>query len=317
MHAPDHLLNASLSATTAVVAAGGLAYAVHRLRTGEERRWIPLTVATTGFVFAAQMVNFPVLSGTSGHLIGAALAVALVGPWLAMLSIALVLTVQSVVFADGGLTALGTNVLLMSLVGVAVATTVSVLVRRMSGSENRPLLGAALGAVASVPVGAAVLAGLIGVGGTSSVPFGAVLGSMVGVHALIGAGEAVITVAVLAAVMALAPGLAAADTRPLQRDRRGFGVGALGAMAGVSAVLLTSVASTDPDGLEAVSLTYGIDALTSPHLWGTTLLADYGAVNGVPTALAGLAGLLLTAAASWLLLQFVGRGRASARFATN
>jgi cobalt/nickel transport system permease protein len=247
-----------------------------------------------------------VLPGTSGHLIGAALAVALVGPWLAVLSLALVLTIQSVVFADGGLTALGTNVLLMALVGVGVAAAVNALVQRSSTGRDRPRLGAALGAAASVPISAAVLAALIGIGGTSSAPFGDVLGSMIGIHALIGLGEAVITVAVLAAVMALAPGLAVADSRPLQHDRRRSGTGVLAA-AGVSAVLLTSVASTDPDGLEAVSTTYSLDALTSAHLWGSSLLAEYGAVNGVPVALAGIAGLLLTAAATWSILQFLGR----------
>ena len=116
MHVPDHFLNDPTSATTAVVSLAAVGYAAYRAREDLTPRRVALTAATTGFVFAVQMVNFPILPGVSGHLLGGALAAILVGPFTGALCIALVLTVQALLFADGGVTALGANITNMAVI---------------------------------------------------------------------------------------------------------------------------------------------------------------------------------------------------------
>ena len=176
-----------------------------------------LTVAA--FVFATQMINFPVGAGTSGHLMGGALAAALVGPWTGILVIAVVLLVQCLLFADGGLTALGTNITLLGVVGVGVAWLVIVAVRAVL--PRRPasvVLAAAVAAFISVPVTATVFTLLFAVGGVADVPVGTVLTAMVGWHTLIGIGEAAITALVVSSVVSARPDLVYA-ARPLLRSR--------------------------------------------------------------------------------------------------
>ena len=121
MHVPDGFLDAPTSVGTAAVAVVGVAVAMRGSRRELDDRTAPLAGLVAAFVFAAQMVNFPVGAGTSGHLLGGALAVALVGPWTAVLAVSVVLLVQALLFADGGTTALGTNIVLLGLVGPAVA----------------------------------------------------------------------------------------------------------------------------------------------------------------------------------------------------
>ncbi len=207
MHVPDGFLDAPTSLATAAVAAGAVAVALKKSRDELDDLTAPLAGLTACFVFAVQMMNFPVAAGTSGHLMGGALTAALVGPWTAVLCLTVVLLVQAVAFADGGLTALGTNVLLIGVVTVLVGWTVLRLVTRLWRSRLGVLVGAGLGAFLSVPVAALVFVGLFAVGGVTDVPLGTVTAFMTGVHALIGLGEAAITVAVLGAVLAVRPDL--------------------------------------------------------------------------------------------------------------
>lgn len=137
MHVPDHMLNDPTSAATGAVACAAIAYAAYRSREDLTRQRIALTAATGAVVFALQMVNYPVAAGTSGHLMGGVLAAALVGPWLGMLAVTLVLLVQATLFADGGLTALGTNTLLMAVTGVAVGWAVTQAVQHLRGAGSR------------------------------------------------------------------------------------------------------------------------------------------------------------------------------------
>ena len=116
MHIPDGFINAPVSAAGAVVAVGGLAVAVRKASADLDEKAVPLAGLTSAYVFAMQMLNFPVASGTSGHLIGGCLAAVLVGPWLACIVMAVVLGVQALVFADGGLSALGLNIIVMGFV---------------------------------------------------------------------------------------------------------------------------------------------------------------------------------------------------------
>lgn len=209
MHVPDHFLDPQTSAATAVVALAGVALAARASR-GElpERDRVPMAGLVATFVFAAQMLNFGVGGGTSGHLMGGALAAVLVGPATAVLCLAAVLAVQAVLFADGGITALGTNVTLMALVGVLVGWAAFRALLRLA--PNRPAavpLSAALAAFLSVPASAVAFAGLYAVGGTADVEPAAVAAAMLGWHTVIGVGEAAITLVAVTAVMWVRPDL--------------------------------------------------------------------------------------------------------------
>jgi len=208
MPVPDGFLDAPTSVATGVVAAAGIAVALRRARHELDDRTAPLAGLVATFVFATQMLNFPVASGTSGHLLGGALAAVLVGPATALLCMSVVFLVQCLLFADGGITALGTNIFLMGIVTVVVGWLVfrvaqSVLARRLS--MVAPAAGVA--ALVSVPVAALAFVGLYAVGGTVDLPLGSLATAMVGVHTLIGIGEAVITLLAVGSIVAVRPDL--------------------------------------------------------------------------------------------------------------
>lgn len=208
MHVPDGFLNAPTSVTTAVVAVAGVGLALRGARRELDDRTAPMAGLVATFVFAAQMVNFPVGAGTSGHLLGGTLAAVLVGPWTGVLCVSVVLLVQALLMADGGITALGTNITLMALVGLAVgwlAFRLALLLLPRRIGYVAP--AAAFGALVSVPAAAAAFTGLFVLGGTAPVDAGAVLLAMVGWHCVIGVGEAVITALVVGSVLAVRPDL--------------------------------------------------------------------------------------------------------------
>jgi cobalt/nickel transport system permease protein len=229
VHVPDGFLDVPTSVATAALAAGTVAVALKKSREELDDLTAPLAGLTACFVFAVQMMNFPVAAGTSGHLMGGALTAALVGPWTAILCLTVVLIVQAIAFADGGLTALGTNVLLIAVVTVLVGWVVQRLATRLwSRSRTAVLVGAGVGAFLSVPVAALAFVGLFALGGTADVPLGTVAGFMGSIHLLIGLGEAAITVAVLGAVLAVRPDL----VRSAQHLRRTALAPRSGAVAG-------------------------------------------------------------------------------------
>ncbi|GGV30466.1 hypothetical protein GCM10010182_62160 [Actinomadura cremea] len=208
MHAPDGFIDAPVSIAAGAVAVAGVGLALRGATRELDDRTAPLAGLTAAFVFAAQMLNFPVASGTSGHLLGGALAAILVGPWTGVLCVAVVLLLQALLFADGGLTALGVNVVTMSLVTVAVAYPLfRVLVRVLP--KTRPAAAGAsfAAALVSVPASAVAFTVLYALGGTTDVSIGTVAGAMVGVHVLIGIGEALITAATVSSVLAVRPDL--------------------------------------------------------------------------------------------------------------
>lgn len=215
MHVPDGFLNLPTSLVTGAVAVVGVGLALRGARNELNERTAPLAGVVAAFVFATQMVNFPVGAGTSGHLLGGALAAALVGPWTGVLVIAVVLVVQALLFADGGLTALGTNITLMGLVGVGVAWLVIVALRRLLPKRLSSVpIAAAIGALVSVPAAATAFTILFAIGGVADIPLGMVLTAMVGWHTLIGIGEALITGLVVGAVVGTRPDLVYA-ARPI------------------------------------------------------------------------------------------------------
>jgi len=222
MHVPDGFLDAPTSLATGAAAVVVVGVALRRARDELDERTAPLAGLVAAFVFAAQMLNFPVGAGTSGHLMGGALAAVLVGPWTAVLCTSVVFVVQALLFADGGVTALGTNVLLMGVITCAVGWLVFrgvllVAPRRLSSVP----VAAGIGAFVSVPVAAVAFVGLYAVGGAAPIPLGQLTVAMVGVHLLIGLGEAAITVLAVGSVLAVRPDLVRGarpllDARPLE-----------------------------------------------------------------------------------------------------
>jgi cobalt/nickel transport system permease protein len=208
VHVPDGFLDAPTSVATGVVAAVGIGIALRGARRELDDRTAPLAGLVATFVFATQMLNFPVASGTSGHLLGGALAAVLVGPSTGLLCMAVVVLVQCLLFADGGITALGTNICLMGIVTVVVGWAVfrgaqAVLPKKVSMVAP----AAAAAALVSVPVASMVFVALYAAGGTVDIPLGQLTTAMVGVHTLIGIGEAAITFLAVGSIVAVRPDL--------------------------------------------------------------------------------------------------------------
>jgi cobalt/nickel transport system permease protein len=224
LHIPDGFINATTSLGAGAVTLGGLGVAVRRSAATLEDRQVPLAGLVAAFVFAAQMLNFPVAAGTSGHLIGGVLAAVLVGPWAGVLCLAVVLLVQAL-FADGGLTALGLNVVNLAFAAGLGGYALFLGLRRLL-PRTRPAVVVAAGVASGLSVVLAALAFLIefSVGANVGVPIGTVAGAMLGVHLLIGIGEGVITAMTVSAVLSIRPDLvhAARDVgRPPVRTSAG------------------------------------------------------------------------------------------------
>ncbi|MET9672335.1 energy-coupling factor ABC transporter permease [Streptomyces sp. NPDC006482] len=324
MHVPDGFINAPVSAVAGVVAAGAVAVSLRGARRelgGSSRadghggeRTAPLAGLVAAFIFAVQMLNFPVAAGTSGHLLGGALAAILVGPWTGVLCIAVVLLMQGILFADGGLTALGVNITVMGVVTVVVAYALfRGLVLVLPRTRRSVTVASFVAALVSVPAAAAAFTLVYAVGGTTDVPLSKVLTAMVGVHVLIGVGEAVITMLTVGAVVAVRPDLvygARGLTTPLKLRVDGELVDAEApapATAGsprklwiggvVTALVLAGFvsfyASASPDGLERVAADQGIDAKVEEHAAAGSPFADYGVRNVDDARLSGgLAGVI-------------------------
>ncbi len=203
MHIPDGFIDVQTSAIFAGVAAAGVATAIKGARTQLDEKTAPLAGLTAVFIFAVQMLNFPVAAGTSGHLIGAVLAAVLVGPWAATLALTIVLLVQAFLFADGGLTALGLSVFNMSLLAVWAGYGAFILIRKILPKNKASVsIAAAIGALISVPVAAIGFTIQYALGATATYSTSTVLTAMVGTHVLIGIGEAIITGLTVSAVLA-------------------------------------------------------------------------------------------------------------------
>ena len=325
MHIPDGFINLATSAGAGVTAAGGLGAVLHRVRTTLSERQIPLAGLAAAFIFVVQMLNFPVAAGTSGHLLGGALVAILLGPWVGAIVISVVLLLQALLFADGGISALGLNVVNMALIGVFVAWLVFRLLTALLPRTGAVLVGAA--AVASWVSVVAASGGFVleyAWGGTGNAPVSTVFAAMVGVHALIGIGEGLITASVLAAVLAVRPDLVyGARLLGVRRavvvraDRRAT---ATFVLAGIAAALLLVVvvaphASSSPDGLERVASDHGFAWTGQTSAAAGSPLAHYSVAGvpdaGVGTILAGAIGLVLTFAVGALVLHISARRGAS------
>ena len=196
MHAPDGFVSVPLLAVLWVVDLAVLAYAVRRVNRTMDERAIPLMGVMAAFIFAAQMFNFQVAGGTSGHLLGGVLAAVLLGPWPATIVMTSVLAVQALIFQDGGILALGANIFNMAVVGTLGGYAIYRVLARVFGGENRARIpAAAIAAWASVLLGSGAMALELGISGTTDLAVA--LTAMLGVHTFIGIGEALITAAAL------------------------------------------------------------------------------------------------------------------------
>lgn len=320
MHVPDGFIDVPVSAATGVIAAAAVAVSLRGARRELNERTAPLAGLVAAFIFAVQMLNFPVAAGTSGHLLGGALAAILVGPYTGVLCISVVLLMQGILFADGGLTALGVNITDMALTTTVVSYLVfRALVRVLPRARRSVTVSAFVAALLSVPAAALVFTLIYEIGGTTDIPIGDVLTAMVGVHVLIGIGEAAITALTVGAVIAVRPdlvygarGLSAplklrvggqlVDAAPEQpapaavpaAARSTRGVWAAGIVAAlVLAGFVSFYASSSPDGLEKVAADKGIDKKTGEHASSDSPLADYGVKDISDARISGgLAGVI-------------------------
>jgi cobalt/nickel transport system permease protein len=321
MHAPDGFLGPWVAVATGGISLLVLWFAVRSASREMGDRQVPLAGIAAAFVFAGQMLNFPVASGTSGHLIGAALVAILLGPSLAALVVTVVVVVQALVFADGGITALGVNVLNMAIVPAFGGWALFWAFRRVLPVRSGGVVGATALASGLTVVLAAMAFSLEWLfGATAPIPFDTVFGAMVGVHVLIGIGEATISALVVAAVLAVRPDLVA-GARDLSPDQLSapIRVGAKPfAIAGVLVALLLAVgvsqfASSAPDGLERVAADHGIADRAGEHTFADGVLADY-ATSGIDNetlslAIAGAAGVTITLVVGFGLISALRRTR--------
>ena len=204
MHIPDGFLSHSINAATFVISSGTCAYGIKRVNRSFGEKEVPLMGVTAAFIFAAQMVNFPVAGGTSGHFLGAIFSSVLLGPWASLIIMTIVLVVQCLGFADGGLTALGSNIFNMgvigSLGGYGIFVTLHTLFQR---SQKGFFIALAISSWLSILMGASAAAIELAISGTS--PLMIALPAMAGVHAIIGIGEAIITTAAISLILKTRP----------------------------------------------------------------------------------------------------------------
>jgi cobalt/nickel transport system permease protein len=208
VHIPDGFINASTSLGAGAVAAGGIGVSLRRAAQALQEREAPLAGLVAAYIFAVQMLNFPVAAGTSGHLLGGVLAAVLVGPWAAAICVAVVLVVQSLLFADGGVTALGLNITNMAIVGVFAGWASFRLLRRaLPATKASVVVSSGIAAGISVVLAACAFVLEYALGGTGGASVGTVLAAMGGVHVLIGIGEGIITALTVGVVLGVRPDL--------------------------------------------------------------------------------------------------------------
>ena len=305
MHIPDGFLDVKTAIATGVLAAAGLGVALLHARRGVSGKRVPLLGLTAAFVFAAQMLNFPVIGGTSGHLVGAVLTVALLGPSAAVIVLSVVLIVQCFMFADGGITALGANIFNMGIVGAVGGWIVyAPLVRLKKGISGR-IFAAVVASWASTVLAAMVCAGELVASGI--VPWSTAFPTMVGIHMLIGIGEGVITALVLSAIWSARPDLL--DVPAEQKSERSYAaVLAYGSLIALGlALFVAPFACSWPDGLEHTARLLGFAQKESPAPIVPAAAPDYKmpgfGTGGLATGIAGGAGVLVTLLVAWVLAR--------------
>ena len=249
MHIPDGFLSGLVSILLWIISIVVVGYALKRVSKDLGERQVPLMGVLAAAIFAGQMLNFAVAGGTSGHLMGAALATILLGPWAAVLVLTTVVGVQALIFQDGGLLALGANILNMGVIGVAVAYMAYQTIRKLAGERRWGVFFGGLAAGwLSVVIASLAVALELAVSGTS--PANVAVPAMAGIHALIGIGEGLITIGALAFVYTVRP-----DLLRLKSERAvgGAAVWVVGLLLAIGLAIASPLASSHPDGLEWVA----------------------------------------------------------------
>ncbi|MEI7730835.1 MAG: energy-coupling factor ABC transporter permease [Verrucomicrobiota bacterium] len=307
MHIPDGFLDGKTAVAGTVISAGALALAMRQIRRRLTPARVPLIGLAAAFVFAAQMLNFPVYGGTSGHLIGATLAAVLLGPSAAMLVLSAVLILQCLLFNDGGVTALGANIFNMAILATGTGYGVYLAVRRIAGSSLRvQLLATAFAAWVSTVAAAIGCAGQLALSGT--VAWNLALPAMTLVHLVIGIGEAFITTLVVAAIARTRPELLSESSQPNLQPQAGELV-THGLLISLGlAIFVAPMACSWPDGLEAIATRLGFEHKAAAPLFAAPL-PDY-VIPGlhsatVGTAIAGALGTIVAFALAYLLARWL------------
>jgi len=305
MHIPDGFVNIDVSAATAVLSAGGLGASIAVLNKRLQPSRVPLMGLSAAFIFAAQMLNFPVMGGTSGHLLGAALVAMLLGPAAATVVMSSVVILQCLIFGDGGLVSLGANLFNMAIVAPWTAYLVFSVFRRIAGLGTRARVAtAAFGAWCSIV--AASFACAIELSVSGSAPAGIVVPAMLFVHMVIGAAEALVTASAIYFLSRHKPELFGVKPKVEATAGRRF------AWAGITAgvlllVINTPLASTLPDGLESVAESLGFAEKSAEAAPATAIMAGYtipGFINEyLATILAAAVGTMLAFALSLVLAR--------------
>ena len=310
MHIPDGFLSVIVSILLWIVAIIGVGYALRRVGQDMNERKVPLMGVLAAAIFAGQMLNFTVAGGTSGHLMGAAIATILLGPWAAIVVMTSVVSIQALIFQDGGLLALGANIFNMAIVGVAVSYVVYHTIQKLAGGRRWGLfVGGFAAAWLSIFIASLGVGLQLALSGTS--PANIAIPTMGGIHAIIGIGEALITVGALALIYASRPDfLETGEEGPVS----GVLIWVIGLLLAFGLVIASPLASAHPDGLEWVAEQGGfLDTARDPLY---NIIPDYvlpGISNeALATVLAGVVGTLIVFGVA-LGLAYTRRSRQSTK----
>jgi len=295
MHVPDGFMNVTMSAATGVISFGTLWAYIRSAKDLIADKFIALTGMMSALIFVLQMINFPIAAGTSGHLLGGALAVIVLGPRLGLICLSVVVIIQSLLFADGGLSALGVNVLNMAIVTSATSWFIVKYWIKFIGKNKTSIVSVSvLAGILSVVFSSIAFTIQYAIGGTISIPVGTVLLAMVTTHFIIGFGEGVITALIITLLIRVRPDLIYAYERSDENTTKVSFYG-LFIILILLLSLVTPFASSSPDGLESVAEEFGFTQTDGIVL----LLDDYGisAVNNnfISTVLSALLGVTVLA----------------------
>ena len=295
MHVPDGFMNVTMSAATGVISFGTLWAYIRSAKDLIADKFIALTGMMSALIFVLQMINFPIAAGTSGHLLGGALAVIVLGPRLGLICLSVVVIIQSLLFADGGLSALGVNVLNMAIVTSATSWFIVKYWIKFIGKNKTSIVSVSvLAGILSVVFSSIAFTIQYAIGGTISIPVGTVLLAMVTTHFIIGFGEGIITALIITLLLRVRPDLIYAYDRSDENTTKVSFYG-LFIILILLLSLITPFASSSPDGLESVAEEFGFTQTDGIVL----LLDDYGisAVNNnfISTVLSALLGVVVLA----------------------
>ena len=295
MHVPDGFMNVTMSAATGVISFGTLWAYIRSAKDLIADKFIALTGMMSALIFVLQMINFPIAAGTSGHLLGGTLAVIVLGPRLGLICLSVVVIIQSLLFADGGLSALGVNVLNMAIVTSATSWFIVKYWIKFIGKNKTSIVSVSvLAGILSVVFSSIAFTIQYAIGGTISIPVGTVLLAMVTTHFIIGFGEGIITALIITLLIRVRPDLIYAYERSDENTTKVSFYG-LFIILILLLSLVTPFASSSPDGLESVAEEFGFTQTDGVVL----LLDDYGisAVNNdfISTVLSALLGVTVLA----------------------